>query len=96
MPPAADDQSTSAFIVARKGGPVGELHPSLEGIPEPRMDDFKAALTTLEVIRPTDAIVADVPVLTDLSNQWKRLAQPVEIAYRQHIVEQMPWQILLN
>ena len=43
-----------------------------------------------------DAIVADVPVLTDLSNQWKRLAQPVEIAYREHLVEQMPWQVLLN
>jgi len=96
VPPAADQQSTSAFIVARKGGPVGELHPSLEGIPEARQHDFQQALTTLEIIRPDDAIVAGVPVLTDLSNQWKRLAQPVEIAYRQHIVEQMPWQILLN
>jgi spermidine synthase len=96
VPPESDEMPTSGFIVARKGGPVGALHPSLENIPERTLDDFKAALATVEIIRPGDAAVADAPVLTDLSNQWKRLALPLEISYRQHIVAQMPWQILLN
>jgi len=87
---------TSGFIVARKGGPVGDLHPSLKDIPESMATDFQEALATVEVIRPGDAVLADAPVLTDVSNQWKHLALPVEISYRRSIVQQMPWQILLN
>jgi len=87
---------TSGFLVARKGGPVGELHPSLADMPEPMLEGFQEALARTEIIRPDDAVVAGAPVLTDVSNQWKHLALPVEISYRRQIVDQMPWQILLN
>lgn len=87
---------TSGFVVARKGGPVGELRPSLAELPEPIREQFEAALRTTQVLRPDDAMLAASPVLTDVSNQWKHLALPVETSYRRSIVEQMPWQILLN
>jgi predicted membrane-bound spermidine synthase len=87
---------TSAFILARRGGPAGTPAVALDGMPASMAQALREALDTGVALRPGDARFAAVPVLTDTANVWKHLALPVEIAYRRGVVGQMPWQVLLN
>ena len=95
-PPKEDSSFTVAFLVARKNGPVGPLVASNEDVPPRLKRDMDAIMESGEVIKPDDARLKDIPVLSDVSNQWKHLAFASELAYRQGIVSKLPWQVLMN
>jgi spermidine synthase len=87
---------TAGFIVARKNAPVGRLAVSSNNMPAGLARDLVTSVKTEKIIRPGDPMLEGAPVLTDMSNQWKRLAWPNELAYRRLFVSKVPWQILMN
>ncbi|MDB5491582.1 MAG: conserved rane protein of unknown function [Micavibrio sp.] len=93
-----DDQThlTSAFIVVRKGGPVGPLDYSTNNMPAPMIATMNATMRTSCVFKAGDPALKGAPILTDISNQWKNLSHPVELSYRTAIAGFIPWQMLLN
>jgi hypothetical protein len=95
-PKARDQSLTSAFIVARKGGPVGKLEYSTNNMPAPMVHALNATMQTSCVFKAGDPALGKAPVLTDISNQWKNLSHPVDLAYRTAIAGYIPWQMLLN
>jgi spermidine synthase len=96
QPPEPGSTFTAGFIVARKNGPVGKLDVSSNNMPPRLSRDLVTAMKTEKIVRPGDPILGNAPVLTDMSNQWKRLAWPNELAYRRLFVSKVPWQILMN
>lgn len=89
---------TSAFVIARKGGPVGgeTLNYSRNNMPGDMVSALSGTMHTICSINPGDPTLKNAPILTDISNQWKNLSHPVELAYRTAIAGFIPWQILLN
>ncbi len=87
---------TSAFIVVRKGGPVGPLDVSLSDVPSFLTRSLSESVKTAEIFKPGDPALRGAPVLSDVSNQWKYLDYPMELAYRRISVTVIPWQILMN
>ena len=87
---------TSAFVVARKGGPVGRLEYSSNNMPGKMINAMNATMQTSCNIKAGDPVLKGAPILSDISNQWKNLSHPVELSYRTAIADFMPWQILLN
>jgi predicted membrane-bound spermidine synthase len=95
--PRNDDfRLTSAFIVVRKGGPVGKLQFSGNNMPGDMANRLLATMQTACVVRRADPFLKGAPILTDVSNQWKNLSHPVELAYRTLVAGYIPWQMLLN
>jgi spermidine synthase len=96
--PRPGNDFTNAFLLARKSadGLAGRIEISLAGLPPPMEEGMRAALGRIETIRPGDARLEGVPVLSDVSNQWKHLAFADEMGYRAMIAKALPWQVLLN
>ncbi len=96
QPPEPGSDFTADYIVARKGGPVGTMDISRSNLPAGLSGSFLKTIESAAVIRPGDAVLSGAPVLSDVSNQWKHLAWPMELAFRRTTVAIMPWQILMN
>lgn len=96
--PSADGQGANVFLLARKSadGAVGQFGVDVAGAPAPIAQGLKTALENTVTFTPDDPRFAGLPLLSDVSNQWKHLAQADESEYRQKIVRNLPWQILVN
>lgn len=94
--PEAGQDFTSAFIVARKGGPVGRIEASANNMPPLMAKQFSAALNDAKIFKFGDPALKNAPVLSDVSNQWKHLAYTNELSYRRLVLGWAPWQILMN
>lgn len=95
-PPQNEPDFTAGYIVTRKGGKIGPLRPDLSGMPRFAQNQLAHAMNNARIMRMDDAELKSAPVLTDISNQWKHLAYPAELAYRRSIASRLPWQLLMN
>lgn len=86
----------NAYFVARNGAPVQSLDISLAALPQGLVVKLSASLQQARAIKQGDPDLKGAPVITDVSNQWKRIARPMEENMRSRLVMQMPWQVLVN
>lgn len=86
----------SAYLMGRKAQIIEGLSMDLASIPYYLRLKFHDALESATIYDQWSPELEDVEVITDVSNDWNQLIQPVEIAYRKIVVRTVPWQVLMN
>ena len=86
----------SAYFMGRKAKVIEGLGMDLSSIPYYLRLKFHDALESATIYDEWSTEIEDADIITDVSNNWRQLIQPVESAYRKIVVKTAPWQVLMN